>query len=125
MEDVIQEVPAGYETEVGERGLNLPGGQKQRIAIARMFLKNPPILILDEATSALDTATESIIQEALTELAKNRTTIIIAHRLATIKNADRIIVVTENGIEEEGTHAELDRKSTRLNSSHVAISYAV
>src|SRR5690625_1243824 len=118
MEDFIQELPAGYETEVGERGIKLSGGQKKRIAIARMFLKNPPILILDEATSALDTATESIIQEALTELAKNRTTIIIAHRLATIKNADRIIVVTENGIEEEGTHAELIQQDGMFANLH-------
>jgi len=118
MEDFIRELPAGYETEVGERGLKLSGGQKQRIAIARMFLKNPPILILDEATSALDTETESIIQAALTELAKNRTTIIIAHRLATIKNADRIIVVTENGIEEEGTHAELIQQAGIFANLH-------
>lgn len=118
MEDFIKELPAGYETEVGERGLKLSGGQKQRIAIARMFLKNPPILILDEATSALDTETESIIQVALTELAKNRTTIIIAHRLATIKNADRIIVVTEDGIEEEGTHAELIQQDGMFAKLH-------
>lgn len=107
MEEFINELPDGYDTQVGERGLKLSGGQKQRIAIARMFLKNPPILILDEATSALDTETEMIIQESLNELAKDRTTIVIAHRLATIKNADRILVVTKNGIEEEGTHAEL------------------
>src|SRR5690625_1196169 len=107
MEDFIAELTDGYETEVGERGLKLSGGQKQRIAIARMFLKNPPILILDEATSALDTETEAIIQEALMELAKNRTTLIIAHRLATIKNADRIMVVTKDGIKEEGSHEEL------------------
>src|SRR5690625_1582956 len=107
MEEFIKELPDGYETQVGERGLKLSGGQKQRIAIARMFLKNPPILILDEATSALDTETEMIIQEALTELAKDRTTLIIAHRLATIKNADRIMVVTKNGIAEEGTHDAL------------------
>ena len=106
-EAFINELPDGYDTQVGERGLKLSGGQKQRIAIARMFLKNPPILILDEATSALDTETEMIIQESLNELAKDRTTIVIAHRLATIKNADRILVVTKNGIEEEGTHAEL------------------
>ncbi|MEC2157632.1 ABC transporter ATP-binding protein [Virgibacillus halodenitrificans] len=107
MEEFINELPDGYETQVGERGLKLSGGQKQRIAIARMFLKNPPILILDEATSALDTETETIIQKALTELAKERTTLIIAHRLATIKNADRIMVVTKSGIEEEGSHEEL------------------
>ncbi|MGJ9459156.1 ABC transporter ATP-binding protein [Oceanobacillus sp. CF4.6] len=107
MEAFIKELPEGYDTQVGERGLKLSGGQKQRIAIARMFLKNPPILILDEATSALDTETEMIIQEALNELAKNRTTLVIAHRLATIKNADRIMVVTKNGIEEEGSHKEL------------------
>ncbi|WP_373894335.1 ABC transporter ATP-binding protein [Virgibacillus sp. CBA3643] len=107
MEEFIAELPAGYETQVGERGLKLSGGQKQRIAIARMFLKNPPILILDEATSALDTETEMIIQKALNELAKDRTTLVIAHRLATIKNADRIMVVTKDGIEEEGSHEEL------------------
>ncbi|PRS15328.1 ABC transporter ATP-binding protein [Bacillus paralicheniformis] len=107
LEQLIESLPAGYETQVGERGLKLSGGQKQRIAIARMFLKNPPILILDEATSALDTETEQVIQNALTELAKDRTTLVIAHRLATIRNADRIVVVTENGIAEEGTHDEL------------------
>ncbi|WP_273130946.1 ABC transporter ATP-binding protein [Bacillus weihaiensis] len=104
---LIESLPHGYETQIGERGLKLSGGQKQRIAIARMFLKNPPILILDEATSALDTETEMIIQQALTELSKNRTTLVIAHRLATIRNADRIVVVTENGIAEEGKHDEL------------------
>ncbi|BAM47895.1 putative ABC transporter permease/ATP-binding protein [Amphibacillus xylanus NBRC 15112] len=107
MEDFINELPDGYDTQVGERGFKLSGGQKQRIAIARMFLKNPPILILDEATSALDTETEMIIQKALNDLAKNRTTIVIAHRLATIKNADRIMVVTKDGIAEEGSHDEL------------------
>ncbi|MEC5425099.1 ABC transporter ATP-binding protein [Virgibacillus sp. C22-A2] len=107
MEEFIKELPKGYETQVGERGLKLSGGQKQRIAIARMFLKNPPILILDEATSALDTETETIIQKALTELSKDRTTLVIAHRLATIKNADRIMVVTKDGIAEEGSHEEL------------------
>ena len=105
--DFILSLPDGYETQIGERGLKLSGGQKQRIAIARMFLKNPPILILDEATSALDTETEMIIQHALTELAKNRTTLVIAHRLATIRNADRIVVVTEEGIAEQGRHDEL------------------
>ncbi|MBO1004123.1 ABC transporter ATP-binding protein [Pseudogracilibacillus auburnensis] len=107
MEAFIAELPNGYETQVGERGLKLSGGQKQRIAIARMFLKDPSILILDEATSALDTETEAIIQEALMNLAKNRTTLIIAHRLATIKHADRIMVVTKKGIKEEGSHEEL------------------
>jgi ATP-binding cassette subfamily B protein len=107
LESFIESLPFGYDTQIGERGLKLSGGQKQRIAIARMFLKNPPILILDEATSALDTETELIIQKALTELSKNRTTLVIAHRLATIRNADRIVVVTENGIAEEGNHDEL------------------
>jgi ATP-binding cassette subfamily B protein len=107
LEGLIKSLPNGYETQIGERGLKLSGGQKQRLAIARMFLKNPPILILDEATSALDTETEMIIQKALNELAKNRTTLIIAHRLATIRNADRIVVVTEDGIAEEGRHDEL------------------
>lgn len=107
LEEFIAALPDGYETQIGERGLKLSGGQKQRIAIARMFLKNPPILILDEATSALDTETERIIQKALAELSKNRTTLVIAHRLATIRSADRIIVVTEDGIAEEGSHDEL------------------
>ncbi|MEK5332519.1 ABC transporter ATP-binding protein [Lysinibacillus sp. FSL W8-0992] len=107
LESFIAELPDGYETQIGERGLKLSGGQKQRIAIARMFLKNPPILILDEATSALDTETEMIIQQSLAELAENRTTLIIAHRLATIRNADRVLVVTQNGIEEDGTYTEL------------------
>ena len=107
LESFIESLPEGYETQIGERGLKLSGGQKQRIAIARMFLKNPPILILDEATSALDTETEMIIQESLNDLAENRTTLIIAHRLATIRNADRILVVTEDGIAEDGKHDEL------------------
>ncbi|MEH6941240.1 ABC transporter ATP-binding protein [Bacillus sp. JJ722] len=107
LESFIAGLPDGYETQIGERGLKLSGGQKQRIAIARMFLKNPPILILDEATSALDTETEMIIQQSLNELAENRTTLIIAHRLATIRDADRIIVVTEDGIAEEGKHDDL------------------
>lgn len=107
LEDFVSKLPHGYETQIGERGLKLSGGQKQRLAIARMFLKNPPILILDEATSALDTETERVIQEALGELAENRTTLIIAHRLATIRDADRVIVVTEDGIAEQGGYAEL------------------
>lgn len=118
LEAFIDSLPKGYETEVGERGLKLSGGQKQRIAIARMFLKNPPILILDEATSALDTETELVIQQALNELARNRTTLIIAHRLATIKNADRIIVVTDQGIEEQGTHEELIQKDGTFAKLH-------
>ncbi len=105
--DLIASLPDGYETQIGERGLKLSGGQKQRLAIARMFLKNPPILILDEATSALDTETEAIIQEALNDLSKDRTTLVIAHRLGTIKKADRILVITEEGIAEDGTHTEL------------------
>lgn len=107
LESMIEALPDGYETEIGERGLKLSGGQKQRLAIARMFLKNPPILILDEATSALDTETERIIQQSLEELAANRTTLVIAHRLATIRNADRLIVVGEKGIEEDGTYEAL------------------
>ena len=105
--DLIMEMPEGYNTFVGERGIKLSGGQKQRIAIARIFLKNPPILILDEATSALDNITERLIQNSLEELCKGRTTIVVAHRLSTIQNADEIIVLTDNGIEERGTHQEL------------------
>jgi ATP-binding cassette subfamily B protein len=101
------EFEQGYDTFIGERGIKLSGGQKQRIAIARMFLKNPPVLILDEATSALDNENERIIQRALAELSRNRTTLVIAHRLATIRNADRILVLTDEGIVEEGSHEEL------------------
>jgi len=107
LDEFILSQPDGLDTIVGERGVKLSGGQKQRLAIARMFLKNPPILILDEATSALDTETEAYIQQSLMELSKGRTTLVIAHRLATIKNADRIVVVTSNGITEQGTHNEL------------------
>lgn len=107
LEDFIRTQPEGMDTVIGERGVKLSGGQKQRLAIARMFLKNPPILILDEATSALDTETELAIQQSLAELAEGRTTLVIAHRLATIKNADRIVVVTAEGISEQGRHQEL------------------
>lgn len=119
LEDMIDGLPARYETQIGERGLKLSGGQKQRLAIARMFLKNPPILILDEATSALDTETERIIQQSLAELAENRTTLVIAHRLATIRDANRVIVITEDGIAEDGTYNELvnqDGLFTRLHN---------
>lgn len=105
--DFIMSLPDGYNTFVGERGTRLSGGQKQRISIARVFLKNPPILILDEATSALDNESERWIQKSLEELSKNRTTITIAHRLSTIRNADEILVVADNGIAERGTHEEL------------------
>ena len=107
LDDMIAKLPDGLDTIIGERGVKLSGGQKQRLAIARMFLKNPPILILDEATSALDTETERAIQASLAELAAGRTTLVIAHRLATIQNADRIVVVEESGITEQGRHHEL------------------
>lgn len=107
--DFIMSLPDGYSTYVGERGVKLSGGQKQRISIARVFLKNPPILILDEATSALDNATELMIQNSLERLSKGRTTIVVAHRLSTIKNADEIIVITDTGIQERGRHGELIR----------------
>lgn len=107
LRDVVANLPKGIDTEIGERGARLSGGQKQRLSIARIFLKNPAILILDEATSALDTETEYYIQKALNKLAEGRTTLIIAHRLATIKHADRILVVSEDGIREDGTHEEL------------------
>ena len=105
--DYIMSLPNDYDTYIGEKGVKLSGGQKQRISIARLFLKDPPILILDEATSALDNETEILIQESLDDLSKNRTTLIIAHRLSTIKNADEIIVLTNEGIEERGSHEEL------------------
>ncbi|SMF89071.1 ATP-binding cassette, subfamily B [Paenibacillus uliginis N3/975] len=118
--EMIRQLPDGLDTQIGERGLKLSGGQKQRISIARTFLKNPTILILDEATSALDTETEMIIQEALSELAVNRTTIIIAHRLSTIKKADRIYVVTNEGIAEEGNHQELINQDGIFARLHAA-----
>lgn len=105
--DFIMELPEGYHTYIGQRGVKLSGGQKQRLSIARVFLKNPRILIFDEATSALDNESERIVQESLEKLAKDRTTFVIAHRLSTIRNAERILVLTEDGIAEEGTHEEL------------------
>ncbi len=108
--EFISALPDGYDTYVGERGVKLSGGQKQRISIARVFLKNPPILILDEATSALDNESEKVVQESLERLASGRTVLTIAHRLTTIKNSDKILVLTEKGIEEEGTHQELIAK---------------
>lgn len=107
IDEYIKSLPDGYSTLVGERGVKLSGGQKQRIAIARVFLKNPPILILDEATSALDNVTELLIQESLSKLSQGRTTIIVAHRLTTVKNADEILVITDEGISERGNHQEL------------------
>ena len=105
--DFIMSFPEGYNTDIGQRGIKLSGGQKQRLSIARVFLKNPPILIFDEATSALDNESEKVVQESLEKLAKNRTTFVIAHRLTTIQNAEKILVLTENGIEEQGNHEEL------------------
>ena len=108
--DFIMEMPADYDTDIGQRGVKLSGGQKQRLSIARAFLKNPPILIFDEATSALDNESEKVVQESLEKLAKDRTTFVIAHRLSTIRNARRILVLTDDGIAEEGTHEELLQK---------------
>ena len=105
--DFIMSLPNGYNTDIGQRGIKLSGGQKQRISIARVFSKNPPILIFDEATSALDNESEKVVQESLELLAKNRTTFVIAHRLSTIRNAEKILVLTEDGISESGTHEEL------------------
>jgi len=115
-------LPQGYDTYVGERGVKLSGGQKQRISIARVFLKNPPVLLLDEATSALDNESELVVQKSLDVLSKGRTTITVAHRLTTIKNADRIFVITKNGIAEEGSHKELLEKNgiyTELYSAYM------
>lgn len=105
--DFIMELPDGYDTDIGQRGIKLSGGQKQRLSIARVFLKNPPILIFDEATSALDNESEKVVQDSLEKLAANRTTIVIAHRLSTIRNAEKILVLTDDGFAEEGTHQEL------------------
>ena len=109
--EFIMNLPEGYDTNIGQRGIKLSGGQKQRLSIARVFLKNPPILIFDEATSALDNESERVVQESLEKLAKGRTTFVIAHRLSTIRNAQKILVLTENGIAESGTHRELLEKN--------------
>ena len=103
----LARLPNGYSTDIGQRGVKLSGGQKQRLSIARVFLKNPPIIIFDEATSSLDNESERAVQNSLERLMKNRTTLVIAHRLSTIRNAQRILVLTDNGIEEQGTHKEL------------------
>lgn len=118
--EIIEKLPQGYDTQVGERGIKLSGGQKQRISIARIFLKNPPVLILDEATSALDNVTESLIQNSLNELCKGRTTIVVAHRLSTIKNSDDICVLKDGNIKERGTHEELLRKGGDYKSLYKA-----
>jgi len=120
LDEMIADLPQGMETIIGERGVKLSGGQKQRLSIARIFLKNPPILILDEATSALDTATEQAIQQSLSELSVGRTTLVIAHRLATIQNADRIVVVDKEGIIEEGSHHALLALGGRYAALHAA-----
>jgi ATP-binding cassette subfamily B protein len=103
----IMTLPDGYDTDIGQRGVKLSGGQKQRLSIARVFLKDPPVLIFDEATSSLDNESERVVQDSLEDLARDRTTIVIAHRLSTIRNAKRIVVLTDQGIDEEGTHEEL------------------
>ncbi len=121
--DFISSLPDGYDTYIGERGLKLSGGQKQRISIARVFLKDPPILLLDEATSALDNESEKLVQESLERLSQGRTTLTIAHRLTTIRNADKIVVLTENGIAEQGSHKELMQKDGIY--SHMYSMYAV
>ena len=120
LDDVIARMPQGFDTVIGERGVKLSGGQKQRLAIARMFLKNPAILILDEATSALDSETERAIQDSLAELARGRTTLIIAHRLATIQGADRIVVVTRDGVAEQGRHRDLIQAGGLYRKLHEA-----
>mgnify|MGYP002941673449 CR=1 FL=1 len=107
VDEFLDRLPQGYDTDMGQGGVNVSGGQKQRLSIARVFLKNPPILIFDEATSALDNESEQIVQESLEKLAKNRTTFVIAHRLTTIENAEEIFMLTDEGIKERGTHKEL------------------
>jgi ATP-binding cassette subfamily B protein len=105
--DFIMQLPAGYDTDIGQRGVKLSGGQKQRLSIARVFLKDPPVIIFDEATSSLDNESERAVQESLEKLTNDRTTLVIAHRLSTVRNARRIVVLTDDGIDEQGTHTEL------------------
>jgi subfamily B ATP-binding cassette protein MsbA len=116
--DFIEKLPQGYDTVIGERGLKLSGGERQRIAIARAILRDPPILILDEATSALDTQSERIVQMALANLMRNRTTLVVAHRLSTIQNADRIVVLDRGTVMESGSHEELLRKGGLYKKLH-------
>ena len=111
LHEFVTALPDGYDTQIGERGIKLSGGQKQRVSIARVFLKNPAILILDEATSALDNTTEALIQKSLDELCRGRTTLVVAHRLSTIRNSDSIAVVTGGRITESGTHDQLMEKA--------------
>ncbi|MEM6529866.1 MAG: ATP-binding cassette domain-containing protein, partial [Chloroflexota bacterium] len=120
--EFITGLPDGYHTDIGQRGVRLSGGQKQRLSIARVFLKNPPVLIFDEATSSLDNESEKAVQQSLERLAHNRTTLVIAHRLSTIRNAQRIVVLTEDGIVEQGSHSELLARGgtyARLYNTHV------
>ena len=120
----IMALPHGYDTDIGQRGVKLSGGQKQRLSIARVFLKNPPVIIFDEATSALDNESEKAVQDSLEKLTDNRTTLVIAHRLSTVRNAHRIVVLTDNGIDEQGTHEELiamDRTYASLYSMQLKI----
>ena len=117
--DFVMTLPNGYDTEIGERGVRLSGGQKQRLSIARVFLKDPEILILDEATSALDNESERKIQSALAELTKGRTTLVIAHRLSTVRNADEIVVIEDGKVVERGTHQQLTEK----NGSYARLSH--
>ncbi len=122
--DFIMALPHGYDTDIGQRGVKLSGGQKQRLSIARVFLKDPPIIIFDEATSALDNESEKAVQDSLEKLTDNRTTLVIAHRLSTVRNAQRIIVLTDSGIDEQGTHEELiamDRTYASLYSMQLKI----
>lgn len=119
--EFIMSFPDGYDTDIGQRGVKLSGGQKQRLSIARVFLKNPPILIFDEATSALDNESEKVVQKSLESLAKDRTTFVIAHRLTTIRNAQKILVLTEEGIAEQGTHEELLAKKGIYESLYFSV----